>query len=418
MKDLLLLPLKKIGHVLAGTWVYLGSLAAMALLVGTLGMALYRMMEWRLIGGDAEFYYGVMNPGSAEIPTGVAAVPEEVRHAGTHSCIRFEYGDDGRLQRFVHLNAEGEVCTIPGSAIASQVMTYDGQGRLLRKQNLDAQGKPAADAAGVSTRLFAYDEKGNLVRTETMSADGALVAPRVPGYAVEVVSYDDQRRPVLREYQDAYGKPVLNTWGESRVVYHYDDEAGVSTRENYVEGELVENHLGYAIERREVEPDGRHTTVSWLDAQGVPVVNQGNGAAFLSMHREPQTGYCREHFSVADPVVPEPARGCSERLSRYDQQGRLEWECFNAADGLPCLHPCLGYAERICRYGADGGLQAEYFWDAGGHPATCYEKRYSRASGGDDSSVLSLFCDGSTSVQPSSAHTKKTELAAKAHPLP
>lgn len=418
MKELLLLPLRKIGRVMEGTWVYLGSLAAMALLVGTLGMALYRMVEWRRIGGDAEFYYGVVNPSGAELPTGVAAVPEEVQRAGVRSCIRFEYGDDGRLQRFVHLNAQGEVCPIPGSSVAAQLMRYDEHGRLLSKQNVDERGQPVADASGVSTRLFVYDEGGNLVRKETLSADGALIAPRVPGYAVEVVSYDSRRRPVVREYQDAYGKPVINSWGESRVVYHYDDDAGVYTRLNYVGDQLAENHLGYASERRESTPDARSSTVSWLDAQGKPVVNQGNGAAFLCTYGEPSTGYCREHFGMEGPFVPEMVRGCAERLSRYDQQGRLEWECFNAADGLPCLHPCLGYAERICRYGADGGLQVEYFWDAGGHPARCYEKRYSQAACGEAPCVLSLFCDGSTSVQPLSDERKKTELAARARSLP
>lgn len=418
MKELLLLPLRKFGRVLEGTWVYLGSLGAMAMLVGTLGMALYHTIEWRRIGGEAEYYGGVVNHGGAELPEGVAALPDELQEK-PHCCIRFEYDGEGRLLGFVYLNAYGQVGCIPGSAVAAQRMVYDEQGRLLRKQNVDEKGVPAADAAGVATRLFSYDAAGNLVRRETLSADGALVVPRMAGYAVEVVTYDEKHRPVLREYQDEYGKPAINAWGESRLVYRYDDAAGVSTRENYVDDVLTENHFGYAVERREAAADAQCSTVSWLDARGNPAVNHQTGSACVCTRWKREAGLHRE-FVCRDAEAQEPVgvRSCAERLARYDRQGRLEWECFKAEDGLLCLHPCLGYAERVCRYGEDGGLQTEFFWDAGGHPAMCYEKRYLPASDAEPPCVLSLFCDGSTSVRPVAGGNQKTGLSTGAYALP
>ena len=75
----------------------------------------------------------------------------------------------------------------------------------------------------------------------------------------------------------------------------------------------------------------------------------------------------------------------------------MEWECFNDADGLPCVNEALGYAERVCEYGNDGALLREYFWDATGSPCNRYEKRYCHSAEGKHR--LSLLCDGSTELQ-------------------
>lgn len=418
MKEVLLLPLRKVGRLLEHGWMYLGTLAAMALLVGTLGMAVYRMVEWRMLGADTRFYYGVVNHGDSKLPEGVGVVPREVLHARTRSCLRFEYGDDGRLLRFIHVDPSGNPVPLPGSSVAEQRLSYDDQGRLIAKRSFNAVGRAVEDSTGVASRLFSYDAAGNLVRTEHRSAAGELVVPALPGYAVEVVEYDEHNRPVVREYLDAEGNPTVNAVGESRLSYSYDDEAGVSVRENQVMGKKVENKLGFAVERRERSADGCHHTVLWMDAQGKPVLHPHVGAASLCVHKEPSTGYCREYFSSDASLLPQAVRGCAERMARYDRQGRLEWECFNAQDGLPCLVPCLGYAERLCRYGTDNRLQTEYFWDALGNPAPCYQKRYSAVEPDGSVAVLSLYADGSSSVCPMEEQPRVDGLASALRRVP
>ena len=180
-------------------WAYMGTLSAMGLLVGVLGMGLYHLME----GKREELmsyrcFAGMYNSARAEAPVGLTELPAAVAGvAGEH--LRFEYDDAGRLRRLVHLNRDGNLSTMPGSKVAEQRLEYDGDGRIVRKSNFDAHGVPAPDASGVAERRYTYNSKGLLTETRLYDATGRNVAPRMPGYARERMSYDEQNRPVRIE---------------------------------------------------------------------------------------------------------------------------------------------------------------------------------------------------------------------------
>ncbi len=384
-------------------WTYSGTLAAMSLMVGTLGMGVYHISH-RVAGDEfeqeearMEYFLGVNNSAGAELPRGLDPLPEG-NAAPIGNVLRFEYGADGRLRRLLHLNAAGRPGAMPGSAVAEQRLSYDGEGRLIRKENLDAAGKPVPDASGVAVREFGYDASGRLIRVSFRDGSGQGMVPALPGYATALTTYDAKGRPLRIEYQDAYGKPIVNADGESCIEYAYDDARHSVTRTNRIAGEVADNAHGYAVERRERTQDGSILRVAWENAAGRPARHPEWAAASVLTEFSADGRVVRERYCGEDGVMLDGGRRLAEKLMRRNADGSMLWECYNAADGLPCLHPDLGYAERLSEYSPSAEIERETFWDERGNPAPCYEKRYIREEG--RAHVLTLHADGSTELSP------------------
>lgn len=378
-------------------WAYTGTLAAMGLLVGVLGMGIYHLMEGKREAlRSYRCFAGMYNSARAEAPVGLTELPAAVADvAGEH--LRFEYDSAGYLQRLVHLNRDGKISTMPGSKVAEQRMEYDAAGRIVRKRNFDAHGVPAPDASGVAERRYTYNPKGLLTETRLYDAAGRNVAPRMPGYARERISYDEQNRPVRIEYLDGAGKPMVNARGESRVEFAYNDAKGEVVRTNYVDHLPRENRIGVAVEKRVTANGGNTQRTAWYNAEGKPVENPQVGAMAVQRDVIQDGQYARYRWCGENGVMRGRGRVCAEHLVRSTLGGKPEWECYNADDGLPCMNAELGYAERVCEYAPDGSLAREFFWDAGGNPTYCYEQRHHRA--GDSRHVLRLNTDGSTELR-------------------
>lgn len=391
---------RKIGHYLKRAfeyaWGYMGTLAALGLLLGVLGMGIFHAYTRDSEAREVRCFTGLFNTAAPEAPRGLGQLPYKGNLApGPH--IRFEYGSDGRLKRLVHVDAQGKISPMPGSRVAEQKVEYDPAGRVVARRNFDAKGAPAADASGISVREFEYDGQGRLVRGTLLNEAGKKIVPRMPGYAEMLLSWDAKGRLLGIRYLDGKGRPVTNARGESHVQYSYDDARHETLRTNLVNGEPADNALGYATECRRSTADGCVTQTTWKNADGATVSHPGVGAASVLSERIKGDCLMRERLCADNGIMRESSRVCAERLVRTDSHGNVEWECYNAADGLPCQNEALGYAERVCEYAPDGVLSREYFWDEGGNPSECYEKRYTMSHGGKH--VLSLHADGATELR-------------------
>lgn len=374
-------------------WHYLGSLAAVSLFAAVLGLGIYHAV----VQDVAPRYYcyaGVHNPAGAEPPSGIIPLGESVSPGIPH--VRLEYNNKGGLQRMKYVDAAGRLSALPGSAVAVQHLQYDSAGRLLKRENRGVTGTAVCDAQGVAVREFEYDAAGNLVCMRFRDAAGDLVMPRFPGYAESRMKYDALGRPVLVEYLDETGKPVVNAAGEQRVEYVYADDDKEVSRRNYIDGALADNCCGVAQEVYHVTETGaeRH----WLNARGERTLHRGICASSVICDTCLSKGITRRRYigtsgkeGIVTPV-------CAEYIAHCNAEGKPVWECFGGVDGLPVDNPACGYAERACVYDARGELEWEYFWDACGNPAAVCEVHHVPTPQGNY--ALSLHADGATSVQP------------------
>lgn len=376
-------------------WGYMGTLSALGLLLGVMGMGVYHVFTVGDGVPSVRYFSGMCNTSAPEPPTGLGEI--FAGHDGvTAPHIRFEYDSAGRLNRLVNCSADGDVCPMPGSRVAEQRLVYNKSGRVVARLNYDEHGKPVADSAGVSIREFEYDPAGRLTARIFRNADGLKIVPTIPGFAEERTVYDSDGRPSTVEYLDGEGRLLVNSAGESRVVYTYNDETHESQRTNYVNGKMANNADGVAVVRVRCSGDGLVSHTTWLDSAGSAVAHADDGSTSVLVENRPGEKLRRTRYCGKDGLMRESARVWAEHVVRINPEGSTEWECFNAADGLPCLNPCCGYAERLCEYAGDGSLEREFFWDARGNPADCFEKRHS--TDGSAHHIISLHRDGSTEL--------------------
>lgn len=383
-------------RLIAYIWRYMGTLSALALLLGVMGMGAYHVFTSDTGRASVRYFCGVCNTAAPAAPTGVGEIFGSAEGV-TVPHIRFEYGADGRLARLVHHGEAGDVCPMPGSKVAEQRLVYNKSGRVVARLNYDERGLPVADSAGIAIREFEYDSAGRLTARMFRNAEGKKIVPVMPGFAEERIRYDEQGRPICIEYLDGEGRLLVNAAGESRVTFTYDEAARESMRTNHVNDKVAENADGVAMERVRHTADGLTSHTTWLDSAGTPVAHADFDSSSMLVEDKPGEKLHRTRYCGNDGLMRNSSRVWAEHLVRSNPQGSVEWECFNAADGLPCVNPRCGYAERLCEYTGAGQLVREFFWDARGNPADCYEKRHT--SDGSTHHVISLHRDGSTELE-------------------
>lgn len=390
---------KKVFAYLGHVWGYSGTLAVLSLLLGVLGMGIYHIFFFDSAPEAASrslFFRGLFNTAEPQAPEGIGLLPLGEESMKGADYIRLDYSPQGRCVRAVHVGAAGVPVPMPGSRVAEQRICYDATGRVSSKSNFDARGAAVEDASGVAVREYEYDHAGRLVRRSLKNARGQLVVPRMPGYAEQRIRYDAAGRPLSITHWDGKGKPITNIDGESEVRFSYDAAGLRQQRVNYVDGMPRNNAYGIAVEKKTRTVDALSGHTDWLDEKSQPVANPDTGAYAVLEYKTPSTRARRVRMCAADGTAMQSARACSEHVLRTDAAGRVEWECYQGADGMPCNNAALGFAERVCEYSPDGALLREYFWDAMGNPASCYEKRHIAKGGAHY--VLSLHADGSTSI--------------------
>lgn len=411
--------MKHIKAFLHYVWNYMGTLAALSLMLGVLGMAVYHLFvrepgqEYRQAKLSRSFL-GVYNTSAPEQPVGIGAIASASDAAVEQPGVSFEYRDDGKVERICMFNAQGNPSPLPGSKVAEQRIEYDKQGRIIAKRNFDANGLPVADAQGVAARLYEYTHAGQLSRTVLLGADGSKTVPPMPGYAEETVTYDALGRPVDIHYSGADGASITNAQGRNHLHYSYTDGTQEATRTNFVNGSATADCYGVAVEQTQHNAEGKLCHTEWQNEQGDAVLHPQYGAFAVQKEYFPLLHCYRTRLCDAAGNPVSQMYSCCEQVVRVDALGRPVRVTYNGKDGLPCNNPEVQYAECEFEYAADGTMTRALYWDALGNPADCFEKRF--YYDGPQSYELSLYSDGSTSWQQLRGDMPKADVVWKYTP--
>ena len=378
-------------------WGYTGTLAVVAVLGGTLGRGLLQAFQLEKQPADMVCCMGMTNPAAPLPPQPVGVLGKGIKPAVAH--VQMLKNAQGRTVEARYVDGDGKLHALPGSKVSRQTVEYDKSGRVVRRVNLDAFGRPAEDAAGVAVREFAYNGAGQLVRRSYRGGDGLPATAHPTAIAEQRITYDAQGRPLVVRNLGDNGLSKPDSRGEETLRYEYDDAAGVTVRRNYIHDLPANNERGVAVQRICRDEKGNEVSREWFDAADRPVAASSDGVASVVREYHPSSRISRHlrKDTAGNPV--QSSTGWSEYLVRHTERGLPEWECYAGADGLPRDNPAVGYAEKVSLYSPEGNKSYEYFWRADGSHADCCEKRYARSPDGQ-AYCLRLNADGSSSVVP------------------
>ena len=215
---------------------------------------------------------------------------------------------DGNSERIDYIDDDGNITVSENLGYATVIIKTNNQEQL--ESYYDEQGNPAVLRLGYCAIMREYDNNGNTLRITYLGTNGKPVSIR-NGYASEIREYNQQGQLTSVRYYDAAGEPVcsvnsgygrniqydengnqskvtyINSSGEPMMTqrgyatiyrkYYLNDspEYGKAESEFYfgAKGEPVRLQLDQYGLHTEYDKYGRATTVTFLDADGNPMIN-------------------------------------------------------------------------------------------------------------------------------------------------
>ena len=321
------------------------------------------------------------------------------------------------------------------SVITQYHLAFDDRGRIKTRTYLTAMGDPASDVYGSFGTAYSYNDDGLLVAKRNLDGDGRFI-PLKSGVSQIRISYDSHKMPVVLEdlddqghlttgddgtarkvmTRDAYGnsiavaffgpdgKPALyNDWTAAKATYHYTrnglvdrmayfgaddrptlsrdngiagfsetyDAAGHSLSQAFfgVDGEpIVSKSQGAAGVAWTYNAAGQNVTLTYMDGKGQPAVNQDLGYARIVFQRDAAGRKVSEaFFDTHDKPALDKATGVDTWTWRYNGQGQTIEQAYFIA-GKPAFNIANGIARVTFGYDARGNDNDERFFGTDGKP--------------------------------------------------
>lgn len=321
------------------------------------------------------------------------------------------------------------------SVITQYHLTFDDRGRTKTRTYMTAMGDPASDVFGSFGTDYSYNEDGLLAAKRNLDGDGHFI-PRKSGVSQIRIAYDSHKMPVVLEdlddqghlttgddgtarkvmTRDAYGnvvaiaffapdgKPALyNTWMAAKATYHHtrngivdrmayfgadggptltrdngiasfseiDDAAGHPLSQTFfgVDGKpIVSKSQGAAGVAWTYNAAGQNVTLTYLDDKGAPVVNQDRGYARIIFQRDAAGRKLSEAFFDAHG---KPALDKATRVDtwtwRYNEKGQTIEQAYFIA-GKPAPDATTGIARIVFGYDGRGNDNDERYFGTDGKP--------------------------------------------------
>ena len=194
-----------------------------------------------------------------------------VQGAG-YASVTYEYDNLGNITAINYFNAADEPAMVAGRSRV--VREYDDQHHMLYEAYFGPDMQPIVISEGYAARRIAYDPLNGIAsRVDYLGIEGK---PELlpAGYASYELKYDGEGNLLRRAYYDENGAPVTPasvgySWFERQL-----DAQGRVTEEAYydADGSLLVNPDKYAVITMAYDDAGK-TTVTYLDADRLPVVN-------------------------------------------------------------------------------------------------------------------------------------------------
>lgn len=216
---------------------------------------------------------------------------------------------------------------------------YDVKGRVATVKFLGRDGKVYGNKIGLGIKKYTYDKNDNWSSVSYFSPDGN---PAHDGNncALVTLDYDKWGNRISEMYTTIDGKPIIRTdMGTFGFKYEYDD--GLRVKQICVDGSgnRMVNKYGWTTIEMAYDDNGFQTEYKFLDLNGEPTCNIGEGEAISAYRFKPNE------------------KGLNLEISFYDKMGAL-------------METTAGVARNVFEYDSVGNITKITYYDKKGNPAS------------------------------------------------
>lgn len=308
-----------------------------------------------------------------------------------------EYDDKGYLSKMNYASFQNQRVGNE-SGIYGERYTRDDKGRVTEIVSLAYDDSPKATKWGLCKRRMSYDKKGNVVRVDynTVSGQPSSALPD-DCYTSYECDYDKYGNRISVKYLDSDNHDVMSKLKGVAGYRYYYKKGLLEKRESIgIDGGIVYDKDGYAIQEYEYDDNGYLCLVRYCDANGQqsPI---DNGIASISYENDKKGSVLVMKNYGLDGNLKLNSSGYAGTLSTVDSVGNIiEFRTYGV-DWKPCLNS-EGTTGHKCKYNNLGliaeriniGVDDRPVQDADGH----YKVEYSYDSKSNLSKLAFYDADG------------------------
>lgn len=279
----------------------------------------------------------------------------------------FENDKNGRTIRLDYYDAEGRPMTDMGG-IASCCTKYDGQGRIVESWYYGVDGELTcwAESLNEAGHTVEYRDEENVVIWTSYGKDGKA-ALNGEGYAIRKRTQNDRGLTVEDAYYDAEGNPVRTCRNAALVVYGYDSADHLISTAFYDEnGKPCYSAQGIAVINRAYDGDGNQISEEYCDVDGQPCYVRDEGGNYVGWQAEyNDRGQIAGMWHYGREGARLSFKGAYEERNEYDERGNCtHYAAYDYKGDL--TDNSDGYATTEVVYNERGQAVSEYYRDADG----------------------------------------------------
>jgi len=275
--------------------------------------------------------------------------------SGFHS-YQSEYDDLGRKIRQRFFGLKGEPVLRRDAGLHLVEITTDERGNDVSEQYYGTAGEPVLSFFQHAHRIDReFNDRSQMLSFATFGTDDKPVPGKDHSHR-ETYEWDERGNETDVRSYNPDGSPALNAEGYHHIARIYDDRRQlVELSYRGTKGERVlDNKLGFAIQRQAFDDLGRVTERSWLGTDGKPTLRKDSfihRAAF----RYDAFGYTTEEAYFDELNRPTLAGNRVHRIAHVNspQGHRLEIRSYGTMRE-PVLHPAFGAHWIQYRYDTHG----------------------------------------------------------------
>ena len=275
--------------------------------------------------------------------------------------ILLEYDSRGLEIRRQYVDAEGKpVSNSDGYSMI--VIENDAAGRQVRSSVYDTDGNKTEGPNGFCTVEYGFDAGGNTVSTRYFDRNGQPVNTKA-GHSGSAAEYNDYRKLTKIEFFDKEGT-VLFRYTASYKDYIYPTEEALFGRG----GEPIESN-GYNISRvvSEYDENNQQTSARYYGKNGRLHLLLYMFAGWSSEYRNGQEISRTYYGTDGKPMMIDT--GFASVSMERNELGQEVRRTYFDADGKP-VNNIFGFSVMEVEYGSDGEIASSAFFDTEGKQVT------------------------------------------------
>jgi hypothetical protein len=289
--------------------------------------------------------------------------------------VRIEEVDESGLPRqMTNLGHDGQPAPNRDGWIRAKARWEDG--RLVRADFSDGEGRPVLTRGGYARLERTYDESGNPTEERYFDEQGSAMS----GVAVSRLRFGDGGRLESVSYENSRGRPTVDPGGLYGAILEYDDSGELARI--FAAGPtglpVEESPTGYSglgltwAERREGETYSRSlAAITYLDADAEPVAigvtDTSEGFTGEAYKFDDRGNLIEIRYLDKDGKTVPVLGGPAKVLKQYDGRGRMVRRIYKDPRNLPSAD-IAGCSEWELSYDAHGNPTERHCFDRDGEP--------------------------------------------------